>query len=182
MNRTRWLTGHRAWRRGTGGADDVPSFLGQFTLWFVELITELKIVAEPVNCLPPHFPSFSDRSLQVLTQMAALLETPSSRVPGSSLWPRDSGWAKGMWRSGMATSRSYPVRKLLALYFLSFPFLEAEIHSPQPHGQGQGLWDSGVKTETCLFLGLTGEKHPSLLFIALYVGASLLEQLSLYLN
>lgn len=82
----------------------------------------------------------------------------------------------------MATSRSYPVRKLLALYFLSFPFLEAEIHSPQPHGQGQGLWDSGVKTETCLFLGLTGEKHPSLLFIALYVGASLLEQLSLYLN
>lgn len=44
----------------------------------MESITELKIVTEPVNCLPSHFLSFIGRNLQVLTHMAALLETPSS--------------------------------------------------------------------------------------------------------
>lgn len=64
-----------------------PSFRDQLTLWILVSVTELKMVAESVICLPfPFLPSI-DSTLQVLTQMAARLETSSSSLPSGSLWP-----------------------------------------------------------------------------------------------
>lgn len=91
-------------------------------------------------CLPSLFLSFIDSILQVLIQM-----TPHSSLPSSSLWPCDSAGVNGMWRSDMATSKSCSTRKLLALCLLSFSFPQAETyscpHQPQPHKQGQRLWE-----------------------------------------
>lgn len=91
-------------------------------------------------CLPSLFLSFIDSILQVLIQM-----TPYPSLPSSSFWPCDSAGVNGMWRSDMATSKSCSTRKLLALCLLSFSFPQAETyscpHQPQPHKQGQRLWE-----------------------------------------
>lgn len=159
---------------GEVGSMMTPSSLGQFTLWIVGSITELKMVVEPAICLPSPFLSFIDSILQVATQMAALLETPSSSLPSSFLWPCDSACVNRMWSRATGTSESNSVRKRLALRLLSLSFPQAETctcpHQPQTHRQGQRLWEQGSR-DAWPSLGLSflnyymKDKYPSILFM-----------------
>lgn len=100
----------------------------------------------------------------MLAETDALLVTPSSSLPCSSMEPHDCPWVKGCEEVMWQLLDQILTRELLALDFPSFSF-------PQDETWGFLSADN-----------YTREKYPSFLFIPLNLGAFLLQQLSWYLK